>query len=226
MHPKIQHWKSHWDRFSERHLEWMLGAGFASLLLGSFLKISFELRKNTTLPQMDLLILEAVSVFRTPFLTHVALNVTTLGSGVLLGLFCAIVIVLLFGLRRDRWGALQMAVASAGSGLWVHYGKNTFKRIRPEALHALVIADGYSYPSGHSLSSAAIYLTAALLLCRGLASKRKRWTVMALAIGLICLIGFTRIYLGVHFPSDVASGLLLGAAWAFLLEAARTYLRW
>jgi undecaprenyl-diphosphatase len=225
LYPKVQRWKAHWDRFSQRHLTWVLGAACASLMAGSFLKITFELQQDDLLHQIDLIILAWVHQFRTPFLTKIALDITALGSPALLALACILVIVVLFRLTRDRHAIMQMVVASIGASAWVTLGKHLIGRSRPEVSYALVVSQGFSYPSGHAVASSAIYLTAGILLSRSLNSRRKRWAVMGIAIALVVLIGLTRIYLGVHYPSDVVGGLLLGAAWALFLEAGATYLK-
>jgi undecaprenyl-diphosphatase len=74
-----------------------------------------------------------------------------------------------------------------------------------------------SYPSGHSLAAASLYLTVAILVCRHLQRTGHQIAILAMTFGIILLVGMTRIYLGVHYPSDVASGISLGAAWALLL---------
>jgi undecaprenyl-diphosphatase len=216
-------WKTHWSRFSERHLEWVLGAALASLLLGSFFLLTSKLRAGSLLHDIDLILLNGMSELRSPRLTQIAMDMTALGSSTLLGLVSVLILVLLIGVARDRGAAIQMILVSVGAGLWVNMGKQMIERARPEALHAIITSTGYSYPSGHALSSAAIYLTAGLLVGRELSSKPKRWIVMGFAMVLVVLIGLTRVYLGVHYPSDVAAGLLLGMAWAFLVEAGATY---
>jgi undecaprenyl-diphosphatase len=76
---------------------------------------------------------------------------------------------------------------------------------------------GLSYPSGHSLAAASLYLTVAILVCRHLQKTGHQIAILAMTIEIILLVGISRIYLGVHYPSDVASGISLGAAWALLL---------
>jgi undecaprenyl-diphosphatase len=83
----------------------------------------------------------------------------------------------------------------------------------------LVHASGFSYPSGHSITSSAIYLTMAILACRHFQSMSSRIVLLALAGLMIALISFSRIYLGVHYPSDTMSGALMGLAWALFMAA-------
>lgn len=92
-------------------------------------------------------------------------------------------------------------------------------RPRPDFLIRLVNVEGYSYPSGHSLSGAAVYFTLAILLCQ----ESRSFIVLSFASLLIFLISLSRVYLGVHYISDVMAGVLLGIAWAALLGAAISF---
>jgi undecaprenyl-diphosphatase len=203
----------------------MLGGALAALLVAFFLRLAVWLRGAGEPHPIDEFVLALMRQSRTPFFNRVALDLTDLGSGAFLGLISFGVICVLLFIRRDRAAALQMAVASAGAGCWVSLGKNVIERSRPDALLAVLSAGGYSFPSGHTLSSAAIYLTIGLLAGRALTSRRKRLVVMVLTLLLIAVIGLTRIYLGVHFPTDVAGGILLGTAWALVVEACASFLR-
>lgn len=124
--------------------------------------------------------------------------------------------------------AVLLVVAAAG-GVLVGSGlKLGFARPRPDLVPHGSIVSSASFPSGHSTMAAVIYLTCAILV----ASYRRRLAVAAYAIGLAVLlavvVAVSRVYLGVHWPTDVLAGLALGAAWALtcwvvlrLLQAAR-----
>jgi undecaprenyl-diphosphatase len=77
---------------------------------------------------------------------------------------------------------------------------------------------------GHSLAAASLYLTMAILVCRHLKRTGHQIAILAMTVGIILLVGTTRIYLGVHYPSDVASGILLGTAWALLLTGCFSFI--
>ncbi len=132
--------------------------------------------------------------------------------------------------RRARLDALFLLIALAGSWVLDSLLKILFHRARP-GLFPLITATGYSYPSGHAMSSMAFYLTAAYVVSAALLSRRSgmvhpvrrdsRPAFLGLAATvIILLIGFSRIYLGVHYPSDAIGGYLAGGAWAFVSIAA------
>jgi undecaprenyl-diphosphatase len=202
-------------RFSDRekHLSFWLGA--ASLSFAIFVKITSELLENEV-RGLDSSILTAIAKMRRPWLTGIAVDVTALGSMTLVVLISGVALCILFSIK-DRLAAWQLLLNSVGAGIWTVITKNVIERARPEDVTRLVQVSGFSYPSGHSLASASLYLTIAILAARHMPTKKARLLVFCLAFVFISLVGISRVYLGVHYPSDVASGVLLGVAWALLL---------
>ena len=96
-----------------------------------------------------------------------------------------------------------------------HGLKAAFARARPDLVDHLVEVVSPSFPSGHALMSAAVYLTLAGLLGRRGVDAPVRRSLFWLAVALVLLIGISRVYLGVHWPSDVLGGWVLGALWAW-----------
>lgn len=141
--------------------------------------------------------------------------VTTLGSPVVLdGVFViALVVLLLAGRRRH---VLFLVLASPGAVLLGQILKPAVARVRPAGLH-LTHAGGFSWPSGHAGDSLALY--GALLIIGLSARPAPRWLVYAAAgvtALVVALIGVSRVYLGVHYPSDVAAGWALVGTWLVL----------
>jgi len=195
-----------------------LALGVAALAIGLFIRITQELLEKEV-DAVDRTLLLKVIAARTSWLNVVMVDMTALGSATLLALF-SLVALAVFAAMRAWVNALQLASASAGSLLLTVVTKSFIERVRPQGVPRLVEASGYSYPSGHSLSSAALYLTIALLIGRYLRSHRARVAVIAGSLVLIAIVSFSRVYLGVHYPSDVTSGACVGIAWALLLNAA------
>jgi undecaprenyl-diphosphatase len=201
--------------FSVRAGRLSLWLGGAALAFAMFVRITRELVEGDV-SAMDSAILFAVAKMRTPWLTIVAVDVTALGSITLVVLFSAFTLVVLLVLR-DRLGALQLLAASVGAGILTLVTKNIIERIRPGEAQQLIVASGFSYPSGHSVSTSALYLTIAIIAGRYVQHSGARAAILLAVSAVLILIGASRVYLGVHYATDVASGILLGAAWALLL---------
>jgi undecaprenyl-diphosphatase len=189
--------------------------GGAALALLIFVRITRELIEGDV-SAIDSAILIAVAKTRTPWLTVGAVDVTALGSITLVILFSAFTLLVLLMLR-DWMGALQLLAASAGAGILTLVTKDMIERIRPAEAQQLVVVSGFSYPSGHSVSSSALYLTIAIIAARYVHHSGASAALFLAVSAVVLLIGASRVYLGVHYATDVASGISLGAAWALLL---------
>lgn len=140
-------------------------------------------------------------------------DLTALGDPPMLVLVVLATAAVLVAAQRRRLALAVVAITALGA-LTGTLLKLLFDRARPAIVPHLVEVGSPSFPSGHAMQSAVIYLTVATLVVRAEADARVRRTVLALAIGLVLLIGASRVYLGVHWPSDVLAGWLVGAAWA------------
>jgi undecaprenyl-diphosphatase len=119
-------------------------------------------------------------------------------------------------LQRKRRALLLLAVAVIGGLLLSGILKAGFDRPRPDLVPHGAYVYTASFPSGHSMLATVTYLTLGALLARILPDRRTKFFVLALAIVLSLLVGLSRVYLGVHWPSDVAAGWMAGSAWALL----------
>lgn len=126
---------------------------------------------------------------------------------------------------QKKWGdAALLLVATIGGTLISETLKAGFARARPDLVAHVVETTSMSFPSGHAMLSAVTYLTLGVLLARTQESARVRNYILGAAIFLTLLIGVSRLYLGVHWPTDVLAGWCLGAAWALLCLWAATWL--
>jgi undecaprenyl-diphosphatase len=201
--------------FSARAGRLSLWLGGAALAFLAFVRITRELIEGDV-SAVDRAVLLAVTRTRTPWLTIAAIDVTALGSITLVVLFSTFTLVVLFALR-DRLGALQLLAASAGAGMLTLLTKNVIERIRPEEAQQLIVVSGFSYPSGHSVSTSALYLTIAIIGGRYIQHSGARVAIFLAVSAVVILVGTSRIYLGVHYATDVVSGISLGTAWALVL---------
>ena len=146
-------------------------------------------------------------------LAYAARDVTALGGGLVLTTVVVTVAGLL--LIQRLWLTALALVAAATVGGWaVDIIKHTIVRARPDLVPHLVAASGYSFPSGHSANSAIVYLTVAALASQVTRTRAVRTYLFAVAILLVGAIGISRVYLGVHWPSDVLAGWSFGTLWA------------
>ncbi|BBY36673.1 hypothetical protein MMAN_08070 [Mycobacterium mantenii] len=144
------------------------------------------------------------------------LRVVTVAGGPLFLVTLALPISVAAGWRCRSWRPVVLAVVCGGGvPLVLFTAKALVGRNRPPLPFALVDADGYSFPSGHATGTAAIMVISAWMLTRWLIPWwTGRVTVWAIAVGAASVVGFSRVYLGVHYVSDVLSGWMLGMAWA------------
>lgn len=141
-------------------------------------------------------------------------DVTALGSYA----FVIIVVTAAIGyllLMRKYGLALLLLAAEAGGMLFSTLLKELFDRPRPDLEHAARVFTA-SFPSGHATLSAVTFLTLGALLTRVTAERKSKLYFMATAIVLTLMVGLSRLYLGVHYPSDILAGWCIGSAWAVL----------
>jgi undecaprenyl-diphosphatase len=142
-------------------------------------------------------------------------DLTALGSPTVLGLTVLAVTgyLLLHGLYRN---GLFIFIASAGGWVLNWLLKAAFERTRPDIVPHLREVMSSSFPSGHALTSAAVYLTLGALLMRLAEGRLAKYYCIAIAMFLTFLVGSSRVFLGVHYPTDVIAGWLIGMTWALL----------
>jgi undecaprenyl-diphosphatase len=140
-------------------------------------------------------------------------DVTALGGPTVLALMSAAVIGYLL-VDGKRAAAVLVLLSLSGGALLSTVLKHMFARPRPDLVPHLVEVSSASFPSGHAMLSAVVYLTLGALLSRIEGPPQVKMYVLSVAIALTLTIGLSRIYLGVHWPTDVLAGWCAGAAWA------------
>lgn len=140
-------------------------------------------------------------------------DITSLGGATFVTLITLIVAIYLL-LQKKRRSLMLVLLATLGGGLLESILKSLIARQRPGPLFQLMPEYSHSFPSGHSMMSAVIYLSLAVLLARIQKRRVIRIYVVIVALFLTFIIGLSRIYLGVHYPTDVLAGWSLGLAWA------------
>jgi membrane-associated phospholipid phosphatase len=145
--------------------------------------------------------------------------ITWLGNFTTL-LAVTLVAALILWRRRERTDAVFVALAFLGAQVLSNGMKLGFQRERPFFSDPLATENTFSFPSGHALVSLAVYGALALVLAKRIPTPAHRALLLVGAVLLVVAIGFSRLYLGVHFLTDVLAGLAAGAAWLALLYIA------
>lgn len=143
------------------------------------------------------------------------LDLTALGGGTVLALVTLLVIGSLL-VQRKRGHALFIAIAVGSGGVLSAVLKTGYARPRPALVAHLVEVTSSSFPSGHAMNSAIVYLTLGVLLARAVPDRRFKAYVLWVGVLLTLVVGASRVYLGVHWPTDVIAGWAIGSAWAGL----------
>ncbi len=158
------------------------------------------------------------------WLQEAAIEFTALGGVTLITL--TVVAVAGFLIAARRYGPALYVVASVVTGTMLSQGlKSVYARPRPDIAPHLDVIHTASFPSGHALVTTVCYLTLGALVMGLVESRRVRVYVLTMAIAVSVLVGISRVYLGVHWPSDVAAGWSLGTAWAVLTFLVLKYVR-
>ena len=176
-----------------------------------FAWIAEEMLEGDTL-RFDSAVTFTVHEYATPPLTTVMKGLTLLGSSVVMGPLALLTLVI-FYVRREFHALETLAATFVGALLLEFLLKLTFQRIRPVPFFDLPTPTTFSFPSGHALFSFCFFTGVAAVLAPRLARRETRIVLWVIAVVLTCGIGFSRIYLGVHYPSDVLAGYAAGVVW-------------
>jgi undecaprenyl-diphosphatase len=215
-------WPAPWRRIGrlDRHeIQWLLiGLGLCVLLFG-FVSLAGEVTEGDT-QAFDTRILRALrdpSDLSKPigpaWIEGPLLDLTAIGGPTVLGLVVVIVIGFLVLQTRYRT-AIVVATASIGGETLDSVMKHFFNRPRPTVVPHMRIAYSTSFPSGHAMESAIVYLTLAAVLMRASDRRLTKAYILAIAVLLTILVGISRVFLGVHYPTDVLGGWIVGFLWA------------
>ena len=213
-----------WDRlfhFLEARLDrksylgMRLTIGLVVIALGVWLfgGLLEEVLDNTTLVQADLAAARWIHSAVTPLGVRIFVAITNIGSPPAMSAIALLGVVISFA-KRHRLLAYSWAAAAAGGALLDQVLKASVHRSRPEYAAAFLHGTSYSFPSGHAMGSLIGYgfLAYALTLTVRWAAEHRRF-VFAAAILMALLVGISRVYLTVHYPSDVVGGWAAGLAW-------------
>ena len=188
--------------------------GIAIAVAGTlaFAELGEQVRRGGT-QAFDVAVLEWLGQHHTKLLTAAAVELTYLGTGTVVLMIVGVAALFLWHTEHKHSARLLLA-AVAGNILLNGALKLVFHRPRPDIFAWQTVAVSSSFPSGHAMSATVCYGTVAYLVARLQKHHWSRVLTLTGAVVLILLICATRLYLGVHYPSDVLAGILVGLAWA------------
>ncbi len=187
-----------------------------ALLLSLFSAICFGLLSflisSHKIAQFDQVVSTYIQGFESPFLTTIMIFISFIGSAKAVVVLSIIVLIFLYKILKHRSEFVLFTAVVAGSSLLNVILKSLFHRERP-SIHRLITENGFSFPSGHSMEAVAFYGVVTFLLWRHISSRTGRAILFTLSSAMILSIGISRIYLGVHYPSDVFGGYFASTCW-------------
>jgi undecaprenyl-diphosphatase len=219
--PVWRHWLARVKPRDRTELALLVGAIVFLLLVVCISKLASEVFEGET-QRFDKDILVALRDPADPsrpigprWLLSVALDITALGSATVLGLTVLAVAGFLF--LQGMWRTAVFVMIASFGGWFINGAlKQMFQRPRPDVVPHLREVMTLSFPSGHALQSAVVYLTLGALSMRIAERRLTKFYCMAVAMLVTALVGASRVYLGVHYPTDVIAGWLIGLTWALL----------
>jgi len=198
--------------------------GTALLYVGALVSgLAEDVLNNESIVLTDGWLAHWLAAHRTPVGIGIFDAITFLGNWEVAVVVLATAVVFLW--NRRRRSALAMIIAATGSQIVVSLGKAGFGRPRPPAVLAVITHLDASFPSGHSSISVALYALGFYLLFHSTLSPRLKRLWLALAFLFPLLIGFSRLYLGVHYLSDVLGGWGVGLWWSILVVGVPDFVR-
>lgn len=179
---------------------------FVSIILFSFL--GWE-----EVTKIDYQVSQYFYQLHSPMLNTIMTAITHVGDLLIQTTVTVLIVVILFILKKWRTAIWYGLTVLIGAGILNGVIKELYGRTRPSQIQPLVEIGGYSFPSGHSMGSVIVYGGLLFLILRRLRSTQLKLFVGLLVFLMVLGIGISRIYLGVHFPTDVIGGFSLGFAW-------------
>jgi membrane-associated phospholipid phosphatase len=199
---------------ADHYLGLPLTAGLLAVLscAALFALIAVHALSPGALPNFDQHLADWLHVRNTPFLSMLLLGMTHLHGTIGILLMSALLALVL--LRRQAWAWLLTLGLTVPAGMLFNYAlKHVFVRQRPQFEQPLLVLHSYSFPSGHTIGATLFYCVLAGWLISLPANQERRAVIIAISTTMVLLTGFSRLYLGAHFFSDVLAAMLEGIAW-------------
>lgn len=202
----------------------VMGVIFTLILILAFRWIASGVM-NQELNELDRSIYDFVIAYQSTMMNRIMVFISFLGSAYFLGAISIVAFWILMKIKEHYWDSTFVLFNLLGAAGLNRLLKLIYQRQRPDLEH-LDKVTGYSFPSGHAMASFAFYGFMAYMVFLNIKDKRLRYSMMVVFILLAFAIGISRIYLGVHFASDVIGGFIGGGAWIATCIAAHQAIRY
>lgn len=206
-------WVQRWTWIAV-YLSTYIVVAFATSVLGIvlFVELADEIRAGEDVAAFDDAFVAGLRASTGEATLRAFSYITRLGDpAVLIAVAAAVTLVLMW--RRQRILAAFWIVATAGNALLTRVLKSIFERTRPLHEHGLIAPEGWSFPSGHASGSLAVYAMLAYVVLRGRDLQWWHAPLLVMTTAAILAVGFSRVFLQVHYPSDVFGGYLVAGSW-------------
>jgi len=191
----------------------ILGAVVAGICMLGYLELAEDLTISPKIAEFDLALTSLIQSWRMPALTWLFRAATWSASTLTVTSLVLVAVAVLVWSCNHREALVVALVVGSGTGLGA-VAKRVTERPRPPAANALIeLPTSYSFPSGHTLAALLLWTVIALAVLRTVRATWARWLAVCGGLLLTVLVGTSRVYLGVHWPSDVLASWLLGVAW-------------
>lgn len=190
--------------------------------LGSTFIFIATAMSNGSIAPFDTAVISFVQGLEAPWLTAILKVFTTMGSGYFVAPMALILVAILYFGLRARPQAWLLLIVIAGTPLFNTLLKLYFKRERPD-IHRILDAHGFSFPSGHAMISFSLYAIITFIAWGFIKTAAGRVVLLLFTAFMILTISISRIYLGVHYPSDIVGGFTVSALWLTIAITIYTY---
>jgi membrane-associated phospholipid phosphatase len=203
--------KSRFNINKKNGLYLTLGTIISAAFLFIFFNLIEDIFDASSLLVFDKKVISIVESIRTPFFNKIMAFVTYMGNTYAIASSFLIIVILLVILKKFRY-LYSLIISISGSSIFVLLIKNIIGRPRPPVENALIVLKDFSFPSGHSYMAVAFYGLIIYFIFDLLKYNKTKYYVLAAGIIFILALGFSRLYLGVHWPSDVFAGFAAAIA--------------
>jgi len=203
--------KSRFNINKKNGLYLTIGTVVSAIFLFIFFNFVEDIFDASSLLVFDKNVIRIIESIRTPFLNKIMVFITYMGNSYTIAISFLIMMILLIILQKWKY-LYSLLISISGSAVFVLLIKNIIGRQRPPIENALIVLKDFSFPSGHSYMAVAFYGLVIYFAFDLLKNNNTKYSILSIGIIFVLTLGFSRLYLGVHWPSDVFAGFAAAIA--------------